>query len=52
MAEETWDKDGTGIDSSSSGLLAIVGPKFPLVLRRAVRLIAHYFHREMHFDFL
>ncbi|MBS1828557.1 MAG: hypothetical protein JST93_24845 [Acidobacteria bacterium] len=50
-AEASWDKDDLPPDRHA-GLLAIVKQGAPLRLRRAVQQFAHYFHREMGFDFI
>lgn len=55
LAENAWLQDNECIDGISAqehGLSAVVQASSSLRLRRAVQQIAHYFHRELQYDFL
>jgi len=55
QAEQSWKGEGGsagGLSGSDCGLAAMVTQRSPLPLRRAAQQMAHYFQRELQYDFL
>ena len=55
IRRKSWKADGgsvDGVSGSDCGLAGMVTQRSPLPMRRAVQQMAHYFQREVHYDFL
>jgi hypothetical protein len=55
QAGQSWKAEGGSVDGvtgSDCGVSAMVTQRSPLPMRRTVQQMAHYFRRELHYDFL